>query len=137
MGKNREIFVYAAWDGPEPSPLGVLYADGAKAAESYCFEYDAGRLGREGIGPVLDPDLEPYGGRQFAPADRGLFGMFSDCCPDRWGRRLLKRREQLLAKTEARHARTLTEADLLLGVYDETRMGALRFKLDPDGGAIF
>ncbi|MDD4778679.1 MAG: hypothetical protein PHV53_10385 [Fermentimonas sp.] len=45
----------------------------------------------------------------------------------------MKRREAILAKSENRPVKTLRESDFLLGVYDLHRMGALRFKLAPDG----
>jgi serine/threonine-protein kinase HipA len=45
----------------------------------------------------------------------------------------MKRRAAALAKKEGAPARTLYDIDFLLGVFDESRMGALRFKLDPDG----
>jgi serine/threonine-protein kinase HipA len=38
-----------------------------------------------------------------------------------------------MARSENRPVRTLTEVDYLLGVYEGNRMGALRFKLSPDG----
>src|SRR5690606_320317 len=53
--------------------------------------------------------------------------------PDRWGRLLMQRREALLARQEARAARPLQESDYLLGVHDANRLGALRFKTDPQG----
>lgn len=45
----------------------------------------------------------------------------------------MKRREAILARKENRKPVTLFESDFLLGVYDEHRMGAVRFKLDPNG----
>ena len=54
-------------------------------------------------------------------------------CPDRWGRLLMRRKEAIDARNEDRKPRNLTESDFLLGVYDESRMGALRFSLE-DGG---
>ena len=45
----------------------------------------------------------------------------------------MKRREAQLAREEKRNERTLMESDYLLGVYDEHRMGALRFRTNPDG----
>ena len=47
----------------------------------------------------------------------------------------MKRREAILAKKEERKPRTLTDMDFLLGVYDETRMGGLRFSAT-QGGAF-
>lgn len=45
----------------------------------------------------------------------------------------MTRRERILAEQEHRKPRKLLDSDFLLGVYDETRMGAIRFKLDKDG----
>lgn len=53
--------------------------------------------------------------------------------PDTWGRTLMKRKQALLASETGERAKTLYDIDYLLGVYDESRMGALRFKTDPDG----
>lgn len=61
------------------------------------------------------------------------FGVFLDSCPDRWGRTLMQRREAMIAKQESRAIKTLFEADYMLGVFDENRMGGLRFKLDEAG----
>ena len=61
------------------------------------------------------------------------FGIFTDSCPDRWGRVLIERRESIRAREEGRGRKTLSESDFLLGVHDLTRMGALRFKTEVDG----
>lgn len=58
----------------------------------------------------------------------GNFGIFLDSSPDRWGQTLMKRREALQAKDERRPARTLYAWDFLIGVQDQTRQGALRFR---------
>jgi serine/threonine-protein kinase HipA len=79
---------------------------------------------------ALDPRLNLYAGEQFAAGETISFGIFLDSAPDRWGRLLLDRREALLARTEKRSTRALSEWDYLLGVHDETRMGALRFRRD-------
>ena len=62
-----------------------------------------------------------------------MFGIFSDSCPDRWGRLLMKRREAILAREENRKPRALLESDYLLGVDDQTRIGALRFSTEENG----
>lgn len=77
-----------------------------------------------------------YNGRQFLPFGKTLFGIFSDSCPDRWGRVLMKRREVINARKEGIKPRELQESDFLLGVYDESRIGALRFKIDENGSFI-
>lgn len=74
-----------------------------------------------------------YKGRQYMPLDKPMFGIFADSCPDRWGRLLMKRREAIQARNEARKPKRLTDIDFLLGVYDETRMGGLRFCLKENG----
>lgn len=48
--------------------------------------------------------------------------------PDTWGRRLMQRAERRLAEREGRQVRTLGELHYLLGVADETRSDALRFR---------
>lgn len=64
------------------------------------------------------------------------FGIFSDASPDRWGRVLMDRRERFAQTEKAASPRKLNAGDYLLGVYDETRMGAIRFKADPDGAFL-
>lgn len=81
----------------------------------------------------LDPDLQLYAGRQYPTGAKNVFGLFADSSPDRWGRLLMTRRERILAEQEGRKPRKLLDSDFLMGVYDETRMGAIRFKLDKDG----
>ena len=53
--------------------------------------------------------------------------------PDTWGRTLMKRRAARQARERNEKVPILYDIDYLLGVYDENRMGALRFKTDPDG----
>ena len=127
----KTIYVYENWLSDTPSLIGRLYVDTVRGGESYAFEYDESWLSNQAA-VILDPDLNLYGGRQY-PIDKDKFGLFADSSPDRWGRVLMKRRERILADKEARKPRTLTESDYLLGVYDETRMGALRFALEEGG----
>ena len=113
--------------------MGCLYADTLRGKESCAFEYEPSWLKAHVRQGFLDPDLQLYPGRQYAPAEKALFGLFSDSCPDRWGRNLMRRREALLANREGRKPRQLLETDYLLGVCDDARMGALRFAAQPDG----
>jgi len=46
------------------------------------------------------------------------------------------RREAQLAREEQREERKLFESDYLLGVYDEHRIGALRFRTNPKGSFL-
>jgi serine/threonine-protein kinase HipA len=127
---EKTIYVYENWSGAEPVLLGKLYVSYIRGKEQFAFEYDTSWLVTESANYFLDPDLMLYNGRQYVPMDKRLFGVFSDSCPDRWGRLLMKRREAVQARKEDRKPRVLGESDFLLGVYDKARMGALRFKTD-------
>ena len=129
---KKNILVYAHWVGmPEPKCIGILSAHQAKGRKAFSFEYDIHWINsKEQL--LLDPDISWYTGPQF-PVGKENFGIFLDSMPDTWGRTLMKRRAAQKAKEEGTPVSTLYDVDFLLGVYDESRMGALRFKLDKDG----
>lgn len=129
---EKIIYVYDDFSEDDPVLIGKLYVGVIKGGETYSFEYDAEWLAKNKMGTNLDPQLQPFVGRQF-PMDRKIFGVFADASPDRWGRVLMNKRERLIAGKEGRKPRKLYDSDFLLGVYDETRMGGIRFKLDPAG----
>lgn len=133
MADVDKVYVYENWKRSNPSKIGTIYVDGGKGREVISFEYDENWLTSTENSFVFDPDLALYKGRQYTPLDKPMFGVFADSCPDRWGRLLMKRREAILAKKEDRKPRRLTDVDFLLGVYDETRMGALRFAVREEG----
>jgi serine/threonine-protein kinase HipA len=93
------------------------------------FRYDAAYL-RDTRAYALCPELPLTPGNIPSGSDRPLFGVLADCQPDQWGRTLLFNAERRAARAEGRGFMTLTEVDFLLGVQDETRLGALRFSLD-------
>lgn len=127
-----DIYIYAHWKGmQEPQLIGVLSALHAKGKKAFSFEYNKDWL-KSKKQLVLDPDIQFYSGPQY-PNNKENFGVFLDSMPDTWGRTLMKRKQALLASETGERARTLYDIDYLLGVYDESRMGALRFKTDPDG----
>jgi len=133
MDKTKsDIYVYAHWLGMiEPNLIGILSAHSGKGKKAFSFEYDKQWVKtQERI--LLDPDLDWFTGPQY-PNKKENFGMLLDSMPDSWGRTLMQRREGQIAKEEGRPTRKLYELDYLLGVYDESRMGALRFKTDPHG----
>ena len=132
MNLSKTILVYDDFSFDNPILLGKLYVDVIRGFESYSFEYDDEWLKRTKMSVSIDPDLLPYGGRQY-PNGKSIFGVFADASPDRWGRVLMTKRERLLAEEESRKPHKLNNSDYLLGVYDETRMGGLRFKLQSDG----
>lgn len=133
MALNKtDIYVYAHWQGmTEPKMVGILSAQQAKGKKAFSFAYDKEWLKTE-IKFLLDPDIQLYSGPQY-PNQKENFGIFLDSMPDTWGRTLMKRRAAQLAKVNNEKAPTLYDIDFLLGVYDESRMGALRFKTDPNG----
>lgn len=127
-----DIYVYAHWQGmPEAKMIGVLAAHYAKGKKAFSFEYHNDWIKSEQQ-LLLDPDIQFYSGPQY-PNNKENFGVFLDSMPDTWGRTLMKRRAAQLAKEKDEKAPTLYEIDYLLGVYDESRIGALRFKTDPKG----
>ncbi len=132
MSTKTDIYVYAHWkEMPEPKVIGILSAQQAKGKKAFSFEYDKNWLKTEQKF-LLDPDIQLYGGPQY-PNQKENFGIFLDSMPDTWGRTLMKRREAQQAKDKNEKPKTLYDIDFLLGVYDESRMGALRFKIDPNG----
>lgn len=133
MAANQKtIFVYDDFSSEQPVFMGSLYVNVIKGGESYSFEYDKEWLKKTGLQLTLDPELMPFSGRQY-PSGKNIFGLFADASPDRWGRVLMNKRERILAEKEGRKPSKLYDSDYLLGVYDETRMGGIRLKLDPDG----
>ncbi len=130
---QRHIEVYAHWEGmPIPKLMGVLHAALSRGKEIFSFTYNKEWLvSNQAL--ALDPSLQLFHGPQYVPQGQENFGIFLDSSPDRWGRFLMNRREAQLAREEGRKERKLLESDYLLGVYDEHRMGALRFRTDPAG----
>ncbi|HET7931160.1 MAG TPA: HipA domain-containing protein [Rhodanobacteraceae bacterium] len=112
---------------PDSQRMGWLRRQAAGKGEVFSFEYDSAWLATPNA-IAFDPDLALVAGPQYPPAERANFGIFMDSAPDRWGRVLMQRRENADARTRARRPRTLTDWDYLLGVHDETRLGALRFR---------
>lgn len=132
---QKSIHVFADWEGLiHPSLVGILHATVSRGKEILSFDYSRDWL--RGAANTLDPDLQLFSGRQYAPKGQDNFRIFLDSAPDRWGRLLMKRREAQLARQQQRQEQQLLESDYLLGVYDEHRMGALRFKIDPDGSFL-
>lgn len=110
-----------------PVLMGRLHHQQSGVGEIFSFEYDRAWLEQPEVFS-FDPDLALAAGHQYPAAQRKNFGIFLDSAPDRWGRVLMQRRENMRARQEKRKPRPLTEWDFLLGVHDETRLGALRFR---------
>ena len=112
---------------PQAESVGMLSYDIIRGNVAYQWEYDARWL-QQHRQVKLSGDLQNAGGPQYASGR--LFGFLQDAMPDRWGRRLIDKRERLLAAQEGRSVRHLTDIDYLTQIDDVTRMGALRLCAD-------
>ena len=135
VSKEKTIFVYDDFSMQNPTWMGTLYVNSLKGEESYSFEYDREWLKKTSLKITLDPELMPYSGRQY-PFGKAIFGLFSDSSPDRWGRVLMNKRERILAEKEGRKPAKLYDSDYLLGVYDEMRLGGIRFTTETNGAFL-
>ncbi len=132
MSSKRNIWVYAQWQGmAEAKCIGMLTAQQARGKTAFSFLYDPEWLSQKEQF-LLDPDIEWFQGQQH-PIGKENFGVILDSMPDTWGRTLMKRRAAQEAFENGNTKTNLYEIDFLLGVHDESRMGALRFKLSQDG----
>jgi len=124
---RKDIYVYADWKEMKSSTLiGILSSQVTRGHEIFSFEYDKGWITSK-FATLLDPEL------QYPSHGKVTFGIFTDSSPDRWGKVLMQRREAIAAREQERKVNPLFESDYLLGVFDQFRMGGLRFKLDPEG----
>jgi len=108
---------------PQTQAVGTLRYDMIRGNATYQWEYDAQWL-RAHRGIMLSADLLNAGGAQFAQGR--LFAFLQDAMPDRWGKRLIEKRERLVAERDNRSPRHLTDMDYLTQIDDTTRMGALQ-----------
>lgn len=132
---NR-LFVYGDFNWLEsPILIGEIGYESLRGSDSYSFKYDKEWLAKYGS-IFLSADINNYTGQQYTQPGKDIFGCFSDALPDRWGRTLLNRREQILATEENRPVRRLSSFDYLIGIDDFSRMGGFRFKENPDGKFI-
>ena len=132
----KKLYVFADFDWlREPRLIGELSYESLRGSDSYRFCYNDEWLKDYGS-LFLSNDLNNYPGQQYTAPGKDIFGCFSDALPDRWGRTLINRREQILAKEEKRPVRRLSSFDYLIGIEDFSRMGAFRFKESMDGAYI-
>lgn len=132
----KTIYVYADFDWlTTPMLVGELGYESLRGSDSYAFKFDDNWLRQYGS-LFLSADINNYPGQQYTQPGRDIFGCFSDALPDRWGRLLLNRREQIMATEEQRPVRKLSSLDYLIGIDDFSRMGGFRFKTDKNGEFI-
>lgn len=126
----KRITVYADFDFlTSPQEIGVLGYEHVRGNDHFVFEYSRDWLKQHG-GIVLSGDLLNVPSLQHPRGKDSVFGFVKDSFPDRWGRLLLDRRERIMAQSEGRPKRMLTNFDYLTGIEDFTRMGGLRYKSD-------
>lgn len=107
--------------------VGRARSNRARGKETVVFEYaDEWLRGADRF--ELQPELPLTRGGFAPPIGQVIHGALGDSAPDTWGRKLMQRAERRRAEREGRAVRTLLESDYLLGVSDETRLGALRFR---------
>ena len=99
------LYIFADFDWLDsPVQVGELGYESLRGSDSYSFNFDKGWLQKYG-GIFLSADINNYPGQQYTLPGKDIFGCFGDALPDRWGRMLLNRREQILAAEEKRPVR--------------------------------
>ena len=132
----KKITVYADFDFlSAPQEIGTLGYEHVRGNDHFVFEYSREWLKRYG-GILLSGDLINVPSLQHPRGNDHVFGFVKDSFPDRWGRLLLDRRERLMAQSEGRPTRMLTNYDYLIGIEDFTRMGGIRYKEEDSDGYI-
>lgn len=132
----KKLYVYADFDWlKEIELIGELGYESLRGSDSYSFSFNDEWLKKHGD-LFLSDDLNNYPGMQYTQPGKDVFGCFSDALPDRWGRTLLLRREQIAASEEGRPVRRLSSFDFLTGIDDFSRMGGFRFKEAENGDFI-
>ena len=107
--------------------VGLARSNQVRGKEIIGFEYAPLWVDDPECFPI-EPSLGLTRGTFNPPAGQAIFGSIGDSAPDTWGRRLMQWAERRRATGEGRAVRTLPESAYLLGVADETRLGALRFR---------
>ena len=123
---DKKVLVYINLDCIDYF-VGTLWSHFSRGKEASDFEYSNEWINNN-KSFSLEPGLYLGKGKQVNTRQVPLFGSFGDSAPDTWGRILMRRYENQLAKKENRSPRTLNEIDYLLFVNDMARQGALRFK---------
>ena len=111
-------------EGAETRLVGRCHYVARRGGQSSVFEYADTWLERASAF-ALDPANLPLEYRQiYTSSDKSaLPGAMRDSAPDRWGQQLIRR-----AFRKAGEQRFLSEIDYLLGINDQTRIGALRYR---------
>ena len=123
---DLQITLYITLNENINEKLGTLYTYYNKQKEQYSFKIDEEFLNNH-PSFFLDPDIYNISPRQFPPINKSIFGFLLDSSPNRWGRTLIKRKEELVSYKNKTPLKALSELDYILNIVDETRMGSIRF----------
>lgn len=130
---EQSVDVCCQLEGEDVS-VGTLRADeNVRGRSTYLFQYEAAWVSHP-AGFAIDPALPMV--RDLPTHAIALFAGIADSAPDRWGRTLLAWHERRVAEAEDRAPRSLTDLDCVLRVSDLTRLGALRFRRNPEEGFL-
>ena len=127
---NRVEVYVDGLDAPGGSVhVGTLAASfaGGRALASSSFQYSPTYLAHH-RGYALSPDLPLTTRRLYTDDSRAQFGAFADAAPDEWGRKIVEADHARRRRDDPVLPARLGPFDLLLGVSDRTRIGALRFR---------
>lgn len=125
------VLVYTS-DAHDDVLVGACHFSLRRGTISSSFVYDQSYLASAGA-YAIDPSLPLRNAAGFC---EGLPGALRDSAPDRWGRHLIDRRAIAEANTKKSALQTRDEVDYLLGVYDASRQGALRFRMTSSGNYL-
>lgn len=117
-----QVFTYSSQGD---ALVGTCHFSLRRGSISSSFIYDQAYLA-SARAYAIDPSL-PL--RDAAGFSEGLPGALRDSAPGRWGRHLIDRRAVAEANATGHALQTRDEVDYLLGVYDASRQGALRFRI--------
>ena len=118
---NQTIKVYIEHDG-QTHFVGHCYCNSRRKSSS--FEYSDAWLVQDGAFALDPANLPLVLGQIHTKREKsGLPGAIRDSAPDRWGQHLIRR-----ALHKSGQKRYLSEVDYLMGLDDQTRIGALRYK---------
>jgi serine/threonine-protein kinase HipA len=127
---STEVAVYVAVGGRNVL-AGRLQPDESGRAVAG-FAYDDRYLADPDAYP-LDPELPLVPGELQPGQGRPSFGAFADSSPDGWGWSLIRRAELARAEEEGTEPVPIGVLDVLTGVRDDLRQGALRYGRGDEG----
>ncbi len=130
MAERNPVDVTVQIDGQD-QVAGTLWIHD-RGGQTASFRYADSYLSRQGS-YALDPALPKAAGVFHTSTGTAMFGAFADSAPDRWGENLMRREERERARSFSTTPRTLSKADFLLGVRDDVRQGAVRFRQQGNG----